>query len=326
MSIADIRSRFIRPSLDPQKLAHFLAVYDSGNFSTAAKENNVSQQAVSKSIAKLEEGLGVKLFERSSFGAEPTIFGHALARRAKVITAESRLAAAELTALRGSDKGYVRIGLGWSFLPRIAPALIEKFRERQPGVTLSITSGDSKTLYEKLLRGDVEFVASAPPVDMDVDIAIELQELFIDRDVLMMRKDHPLAGRQDISLQEYASQTWLMSMKLTEQWRHICSIFLSQGISPPENYVDLDSVLLLKSMLLKSDGITLLGKELINLGDEEKLFATIENTNFPIERTAYLATRRGSSLQPVAKSLRTELITASRRFVEPMLWTGPTVT
>jgi len=98
---ADIRVRFIKPSLDPQKLAHFLSVYDTGSFSGAASLNNVSQQAVSKSVLRLEDGLGVKLFERGAYGAEATIFGHALARRAKVITAESRLAAAEISALRG---------------------------------------------------------------------------------------------------------------------------------------------------------------------------------------------------------------------------------
>jgi len=104
MSDPDIRKRFIRPSLDPQKLSHFLAVYDSGNFSSAAKANNVSQQAVSKSIGKLEGALGVKLFERSSFGAEATIFGHALARRAKVITAESRLAGLLQPSLRRCEE------------------------------------------------------------------------------------------------------------------------------------------------------------------------------------------------------------------------------
>jgi len=66
--------------MDPQKLQHFLSVYDTGSFSRAASNNNVSQQAVSKSVAKLEETLAVRLFERGAFGAEPTQFGHALSR------------------------------------------------------------------------------------------------------------------------------------------------------------------------------------------------------------------------------------------------------
>jgi DNA-binding transcriptional LysR family regulator len=322
MKTPNVRSRFIKPSLDPQKLAHFLSVYETGNFSTAATLNNVSQQAVSKSIARLEAGLGVQLFERGIYGAEPTIFAHTLARRAKVIMAESRLAAAELSALRGSDKGYVRIGLGWSLLPRIGPMMINRFKERQPEVTLSITSGDTKSLHEQLLRGEVEFVASAPPAEMEIDDALEIQQLFEDRDVIMMRRDHPLAKQNQISLEDLSRQTWLVSLKLTEQWRHICSVFLARGVAPPANYVDLDSVVLIKSLLQQSDSIALLAKELVSQGGDDSLYYFHEGTDFPIARTAFLATRRNSPLQPLAQGLRNDLIASCRAIIEPSLLRG----
>ncbi|MEP3226214.1 MAG: LysR family transcriptional regulator [Parasphingorhabdus sp.] len=315
MTQPDLRQRFIKPSMDPQKLQHFLSVYDTGSFSRAASNNNVSQQAVSKSVAKLEESLGVKLFERGAFGAEATQFGHALARRAKVITAESRLAAAEISALRGADRGYVRIGLGWSFLTRIAPMVINRFNAKQPGVTLSITSGDSRTLYEKLLRGEVEFVASAPPTDLEIDTAIETEELFEDRDVIMMRRDHPLAAMPDITLEDLAAQTWLVSMQLQMQWNRVCNIFLAAGLSPPTRYVDMDSVILAKSTLLQSNAIMLLAKELFATEEERAQYYIIEGTDFPVSRTAYLAVRRNSVLQPAAQSLKQELISASRAVI-----------
>lgn len=315
MKNPDLRQRFIRPSMDPQKLQHFLSVYDTGSFSRAAALNNVSQQAVSKSVAKLEESLAVKLFERGAFGAEPNSFGHALARRAKVITAEARLAAAEISALRGADRGYVRIGLGWSFLPRIAPILIDRFSERQPGITLSITSGDSKTLHQKLLQGDVEFVASAPPADMNIDDAIETEELFDDRDVIMMRRGHPLADKADLTLEDLASQTWLASMQLREQWERICNIFLAAGLSPPAKYVDIDSVILAKSTLLQSNSIMLMAKELVATETEREDYFLVEDTPFSNSRNAFLAFRRNSVLQPAAQSLKNELLAACRSVV-----------
>ncbi|MEP2987862.1 MAG: LysR family transcriptional regulator [Parasphingorhabdus sp.] len=308
----NLRQRLIKPTMDPQKLQHFLSVYDTGSFSRAAKSNNVSQQAVSKSVAKLEEGLAVKLFDRSTYGAEPTNFGHALARRAKVITAETRLAAAEISALRGADRGYVRIGLGWSFLTRIAPIIINRFSEKQPGITLSITSGDSKSLYQKLLQGDVEFVASAPPSEMQADEAIERHALFEDRDVIMMRRDHPLSKKTDVTLEDLVSQTWLLSLQLKEQWERICSVFLGAGLTPPAKYIDIDSVILAKSTLLNSDCVMVMARELAASQTERDQFHFIEETPFPISRTAYFATRRNSSLQPVAQSLQNELLVACR--------------
>lgn len=326
MKAANIRTRFIKPSLDPRKLSHFLSVYDTGSFSSAATLNNVSQQAISKSVSRLEDGLGVRLFERSAYGAEATIFGHTLARRAKVITAESRLAAAELSALRGADKGYVHIGFSWSFLPRIAPMVINRFKARHLGVTLSITTGETKSLHEKLLRGDVEFVVSAPSPEFIVDDALETFELFEERDELVIRRDHPLASKSRISLEDLSHLTWLVSLQLTERWKKICGIFLSRNLEPPTDYVDLDSIALVKAMVLQSDGIAALARELVALDHERDLYHFVEHEEFSFARTAILATRRNSPLQPLAQNLRTDIVNVCRSAIEPELHRGLTLT
>ncbi len=317
MKTPDIRNRFIKPSLDPQKLIHFLSVYDTGSFSAAAGLNEVSQQAVSKSVARLEDGLGVRLFDRGTFRADPTNFGHALARRAKVIIAESRLAAAELSALRGSNKGYVRIGLSWSFIPRLAPMIAMRFKQRQPDVTLSITTGDTKSLHDKLLRGEVEFVASAPSPEMQIDETLETTELFVEEDELVVRRDHPLCSQSQVSLEDLRHWPWLIALNLTERWQRICNAFLLQGLEPPANYVDLDSVALVKAMVLQSDGIAVLARELVSQDHERDLFHFIEHEAFSFGRTAILASRRASTLQPLAQSVRQDLIYCCRHVIDP---------
>ena len=255
------------------------------------------------------------MFERGAFGAEPTNFAQVLARRAKIIAAESRLAAAEISALRGADKGYVRIGLSWSFIPRIAPILVNRFRERQPGVTLSIAT-------DQLLRGELEFVASAPGPEVKIDDTLQTHDLFEERDELIMRSDHPFAGRTDISLEEYSDQTWLVAMRLSERWRRICGIFLSRDIEPPATYVDVDSIALIKSLILQSDGIALLAKELVAQPHEERLFHFIEDSPFSFVRTAIVATRKSSSPQPLAHSVRNDLIGICRDAIDPHFHRG----
>lgn len=299
----DIRAPFISPSLDPQKLSHFLAVYTTGSFSAAASENGVSQQAVSKSIARLEELLGVALFERSPLGARPTRFADSLARRAQTIVAEGRLAAAELAAMRGSGRGYVRIGLSWSFLARVAPDLIRRFKAQHPEVTLSIVTGQSRELYQRLLSGDVEWAASAPLEGLHVPSSIERQPLFVERDMLIMRADHPMAASRELDLPTLAKQTWCLSMQLEEQWQRICDTFLSRGLEPPRDLIDLDSILLVKSLLLASDGIGLLPETLFEPTLERPRYAMIADTPFTVERTAYTAVRKGSELQPLARRM-----------------------
>lgn len=301
----DIRARFIRPSLAPQKLTHFLAVYETGVFSVAAADVGVTQQAISKSIARLEDSLGVILFERHPTGVAPTIFAHTLAKRARAIISETKLAAAELVALRGAGKGFVRIGLGWTFLPRLGPELIERFKRANPDVTVSILTGESRQLYAALLIGDVEFVASAPPADMPADPMIQRRPLFVDRDQLVMRADHPLANRNDQTLEDFRDQTWMISLQLSQQWKCICDTFLKEQLEPPPNFVDLNSVILLKSMLLSTDGVALLSPELVSLPHEQKLYHAISEHPFALPRKAYLATRKNADMQALTRQMLT---------------------
>jgi len=303
------RSRFL---LDAAKLQHFLAVYQFGNFARAADASGITQQAVSKSVARLEDSLGVKLFNRGGFGAEPTEYGHTLAKRAKIITTEFRLAKAELNSLRGASDGFVKVGFGWSILPRIGPKVIEGFRARRPGVTLSITTGDSRSLFQKLMAGEVEFVASAPPSGLELDSSLVSQELFEDRDVVVMRAGHPLADQTVTSLRDLSQQVWLVSLSLREQWLRISNAFLSAGIEPPKKIVDLDSISLAKYTLAQSDSVALLAKELVAREIELGEFTCIEQTAFPTKRAALLTTRRGATLQPAASQLINELMRACR--------------
>lgn len=312
MANPDIRAPFIAPTLDPQKLGHFLAVYNSGSFSAAATENGVSQQAVSKSIANLERLLGVRLFERNNLGAQPTRFAEALARRAQAIVAESRLASAELAAMRGSGRGYVRIGLGWSFLTRIGPQLISQFKARHPEVTVSIATGDSRKLYSQMMSGEIEWVASAPLDGLALPAGLERRELFVEQDMLVMRRDHPLAQTDGIDLPSLARQTWYFSMQLEAQWQRICEIFLSRGLEPPANYVDLDSILLVKSLMLSSDGIGLLPESLFDPETERHAYAMLPDTPFTVERHAYLTVRKDAELQPLARRMLEYFETAWR--------------
>ena len=293
--------------LDPRKLRHFLQVYETRNFARAAEASNVTQQAVSKSIAKLEEVLGATLFERGAFGAAPTPYAETLARRAKIILSENRLAGAEIRALKGAEDGIVRVGFGWSLLPRIAPQVIKRFRRRRPGVTVSVVSGPSGAIFRKLLAGEIEFAASAPAAGVTIDDSLELSELFEDADVIVMRAGHPLAKKPLVTLEELSEQTWITSFSLEGQWREIANVFMSAGLTPPQNVVDMDSLILAKSLIEQSNCIALLGREQVSRSIERGDFKAMERPEFPLARRAYFAVRRGAVLQPAANALKADL-------------------
>ncbi len=312
---SDIRhERFVSRAVDPQKLQHFLGVYEHGNFGLAAEAGHVTQQAVSKAVAKLEHQLGLPLFERTPHGAEPTIYAHTLAKRAKIITSESRLAMAELSAMRGSTAGFVQVGIGWSFFPRIGPDAISRFRSERPGVGLQIVGGTSASLYPRLARGELDLVVSAPPTELRPDPAIETRTLYVEHDAVVLRTEHPLVKRGSVGLQDLSECTWLVALSLPDRWHAICAAFSSHGIEPPADVIDLDSLSLAKSMLIRGDYACLMSEELVAPELKAGLYSAYRLEELPLNRPALVATRRGAQLQPAAKVLRDVVIDICEKY------------
>lgn len=88
----------------------------------------------------------------------------------------------------------------------------------------------------------------------------------------------------------------------------IADAFVSAGLSPPSKILDMDSLILAKSMIEQSNCIALLGKEQVSREVERGDFKVLERPEFPQVREGYFTVRRGAVLQPAAKALKTDLI------------------
>jgi len=301
--------------MDPQKLQHFLAVYECGNFRRAAESVNVTQQAVSKAIARLEDQLGLQLFERTSIGARPTNYAHVLARHAKIILAEINLASAELMAMRGSTGGFLQVGIGWSVAPRIGPIAVEQFRELRPGVGLRIVTSGSAELFTQLLQGELDFVVSAPPRELPVDQGLDIsQKLYLENDRVIVRKQHPLAAKNEITLNDLSKYTWLMELSSPERWHAICEEFVRKGVAPPREVIDVNSLSMAKAMLLNADYLCLFSEEICAIELGLDLLEVLQPDLLPMNRSAVLATRKGVELQPAATVLKSILLKVCNQF------------
>ena len=98
--------------MELHQLRYFLTTLNEGSFSSAADKHRLTQQAISKSISRLEQELGTKLFLRDGHQLKPTAVGKMLAKHAQMIDAESRRFQRHLGELLGSTAGELRIGAG----------------------------------------------------------------------------------------------------------------------------------------------------------------------------------------------------------------------
>ena len=151
----------IERAMTTAQLNALVAVVEHGSFSQAARADGVSQPTIHRAARELERLIGLALFERTSFGVQPTREAQRLARGAKLAFAEIEQARAELAAFGGDEAGRTVIGampLARSFLlPR---ALIE-FTLEHPLHRVSILEGSYDNLVAELRSGSADFLVGA---------------------------------------------------------------------------------------------------------------------------------------------------------------------
>lgn len=133
-----------------------LAVAEYKSFSTAALKLDISQAAVSRAIAALEEELGVSLLTRGRFGAHPTLIGERVIHHARQILHCREQIEYEINLAKGLEGGRVRIASFRSAATHLLPPLIARFSRRFPNIEVTLTELDPTGVEQALREGQVD--------------------------------------------------------------------------------------------------------------------------------------------------------------------------
>lgn len=134
----------------------FLAVVEHRSFSTAADKLDISQSAVSRAIAALEEELGVSLLSRGRFGAHSTPMGDRIIPYAQQIVQARTKIDADINREKSLYGGRVRLASFRSAATHLLPPLIAQFRRRFPQVEVSLMEDDPATIEQALRQSQVD--------------------------------------------------------------------------------------------------------------------------------------------------------------------------
>jgi DNA-binding transcriptional LysR family regulator len=135
----------------------FFAVVQWGSLAKAASHLRVSQPAVSQLIADLEHALGAKLFDRSSRGVTPTIYGRALLTRGRAAFDELKQGIRDIEFLSDPTAGEVKIGCPEA-IAAVLPPIIEDFSRQYPGMVLEVQDEEFDRSATKLRDRSLDFV------------------------------------------------------------------------------------------------------------------------------------------------------------------------
>jgi DNA-binding transcriptional LysR family regulator len=214
----------------------FFAVVQSGSLAKAATQLRVSQPAVSQVIADLEHGLGVKLFDRSSRGVEPTIYARALLGRGRVAFDELRQGIRDIEFLSDPTAGELTIGYPES-IQAILPEIIAGFSEKHPRVVMRTDVVPSPALkFGGLRERTHDLVFARVPTPLLPGYSVEdlnVEVLFDDPLVVVAGVQNPWTRRRKVDLADLVDEPWILSPPGTMAHDRVAEAFKVRGLQGP---------------------------------------------------------------------------------------------
>jgi DNA-binding transcriptional LysR family regulator len=168
------------------------AICQSGSLRKAATVLGITQPALSKRIAHLEDQLGASLFDRSRGQSRPTELALFIANRAAALSDEAMRLSRETKRVASGNAGLVRIGLGPAPTRILLAGIVAQINERWPGISLEMVSGHTAQLADGLVQRELDLLV-CPPLDVERDV-IASEPLLETEIVVVARPDHPMCA------------------------------------------------------------------------------------------------------------------------------------
>jgi DNA-binding transcriptional LysR family regulator len=214
-----------------------LAVGHSGSMGKAASNLAVSQPAVSKAISDLEYVLGVRLFDRSPQGIEPTMYGRALLKCGVAVFDDLRQGVKELEFLADPAAGEVTIGCTEPLAAGFVSVVIDRLSPRYPNAVFKVIASDSVTLYNHELPGRIIDLALVPMTGLALEQHTDVEVLFDDQHVVLAGTKSKWTRRCNIALADLIDEPWVLPPWDTAVGLYIADAFRAAGLEPPRAHV-----------------------------------------------------------------------------------------
>jgi DNA-binding transcriptional LysR family regulator len=216
--------------VDLANLNAFIAVAETGSFSIAGERLHLTQPAVSKRIAALEQQLKVRLFDRLGREVSLTEAGRALLPRAYRILNVLDDTRRALTNLSGDISGRLTLATSHHIGLHRLPPLLRAFTRAHPQVALDIQFLDSEVAYEEILHGRAELAV----ITLAPSTAAPVKAVPVWSDPLdfVAAPEHPLALKQQVSLEDVAQHPAVFPGGNTFTHHIVQRLFEGQGLTP----------------------------------------------------------------------------------------------
>ncbi|MCU0834624.1 MAG: LysR substrate-binding domain-containing protein [Chromatiaceae bacterium] len=205
-------------------LKYILAVADTRHFGRAADRCFVSQPTLSGQIKKLEDELGVTIFERTNRSVEVTPIGQSILAHARLLLEQADAITQVATAHRDPLAGPLRVGAIPTLSPYLMPLILVPLKRRYPQLRLVLSEEITEALMRRLHQHELDAVLIATPVD---DPELETLPLFDEPFWLAHPREHALNTKDEIRAEDLEQIDLLLLAEghcLTHQVMEVCHL------------------------------------------------------------------------------------------------------
>jgi DNA-binding transcriptional LysR family regulator len=288
--------------MDIRQLRNVLAIFDKGSIGKAAEALRVSQPALTKSLRRLEDELQVKLFERTSRGMTPTIYGDCLRSHAQSVSTGIHHLRDNLQSLKSGLSGIVEVGAPPIVAPEVFSSSIAELTRERPNILVRLTTELSPALIQRVQDGRLDFAVTftadeaAPPDCLR-------RFLFNDRLVIAARAQHPITRSTHVSVREVAKYSWILPHQDNLHRQRLQLAFEAEGMPLPQAVIECNSVQFVKAAIQTTDCIALVSKMSVNLDENNGVIRTVELNSEFMTRQIGMTWRADRGLSAAAERL-----------------------
>ena len=294
----------LKPSI--ADLRAFVTVGELQSFAAAAKALHLSQPALSRRIAHLEDVLGVRLFDRTTRSVGVTLLGGLFLGEMRGLVEDLDRSVLSLRDAADLEAGDVTIGCVFSAVHHFLPPVIRAFREKHPQVLVRIIEEGADEVLASVKHGEADLAVNYIGMqDPEIEFAPLLKEPY----VLACPANHPLARRRSVRWEELAQQP-LARVSHASRNR----LFIDQALAElpplPRPTIEVRHVSTLIGLVESGLGLAVVPKLTLPLKPAAVVGVKLDKP--VVNRTLAIIRRRGRSLSPAATAFARLLTSAGR--------------
>lgn len=209
-------------------LRYFITIAEHGSITRAAAELHITQPALTRHVAHLEDQLRVKLLMRHGRGVRLTESGRLLSARAQAILADIDVLSEELLARQTEPQGELSVGLPWSWSEGITAPVVKQFNDQYPGVRLTVITDSSETLESMLKAHYIDFAVLTMIED---DPEIDSRPIVHDRLYLLGARGSGLEQLDEVPIADLAVRPMIHQHNATVSVKRLTQRLSRLGLS-----------------------------------------------------------------------------------------------